>query len=472
MAKGSNRGRRALPLIFSLLAIGIAARAAPTKPDVLFIVVDDMNNWISLLDPKAPIQTPNLERLASRGILFKKAYCISAACNPSRAATMTGLRPSTSGIYGNKSDWRRAVGKRKTIMQRFMDAGYQVQGAGKVFHHHLNGAFHDKESFHDFQPMRPQTYPPRKLNQAPRYGSRNTDWGAWPKREEDSIDYRTASYCAKALLERKDDKPQFLACGIFKPHSPFFAPSVHHEQYRKIGLPVRKKDDWDDLPKGADRLMQSKKWFWNGMMQVDGKTVGSYHRFIRSYAACASFADAQIGRVLDALDKSPRGKETIIVLWSAHGFHLGEKDHIEKFALWEKSNHVPLIVVAPGTTKPNTRCEQPVDLTVLYPTLLELCGLPADREVDGVSVVPLLRNPKAKWDRPAFMTYQRGNHAVRSKRWRYIRYADGSEELYDHDSDPNEWTNLAKDSRHEAVMAKHRKWLPEEETKPVPDLRK
>ena len=160
------------------------------------------------------------------------------------------------------------------------------------------------------------------------------------------------------------------------------------------------------------------------------------------------------------------------MLWSDHGFHLGEKDHLEKFALWEKSNHVPFIVVAPGTTKPNTVCDHPVDLTVLYPTLLELCGLPEDKKVDGVSIVPLLKNPKGKLGRPAIMTYLRGNHAVRSQRWRYIRYADGSEELYDHESDPNEWVNLAKNPDHEEVMEKHRKWLPKKESKPVSDLRK
>ena len=153
-------------------------------------------------------------------------------------------------------------------------------------------------------------------------------------------------------------------------------------------------------------------------------------------------------------------------------FILEKKNHIEKFALWEKSNHVPLIVVAPGTTTPNSVCEQPVDLTVLYPTLLELSGLPVDKEADGVSVVPLLQNPKAKWERPAIMTYNRGNHAVRSQRWRYMRYADGSEELYDHESDPNEWSNLADDPDHKEVIAKHRNWLPKKEARPGPDLRK
>jgi arylsulfatase A-like enzyme len=367
---------------------------------VLFIVVDDMNDWISLLDPKAPIQTPNLERLARRGMLFTRAYCISAACNPSRAATLTGLRPSTTGVYGNKSDWRKAVGKHKTIMQRFMDAGYEVLGAGKIFHHHMNGAFHDNASFHNFQHMSPQLYPPQKLNKAPQYGSRNTDWGAWPEQIEDSIDYQTASYCIKALQERNNDKPLFLACGIFKPHSPFFAPADHHEPYKDIPLPLHKKDDWNDLPKGAVSLMRSKKWFWQGMMQVESKASGSYKAFIRSYAACSSYADSQIGRVLDALEKSPRGQNTVIVLWSDHGFHLGEKNHIEKFALWEKSNHVPLIVVAPGTSRPNTVCEQPVDLTVLYPTLLELSGLPRTRKPTASVLFPFCETRKQSGNAP------------------------------------------------------------------------
>ena len=165
-------------LVLLLGSFASVARADDSKvPDVLFIVVDDMNDWISLLDRQAPIKTPHLERLAQRGMLFTRAYCVSPACNPSRVATLTGLRPSTTGVYGNKSDWRKAIPRRKTIMQQFMAAGYDVRGAGKIFHHHLDGAFHDDDSFHDFHPMRPQAYPPNKLNGAPDYGSRNTDWG-------------------------------------------------------------------------------------------------------------------------------------------------------------------------------------------------------------------------------------------------------------------------------------------------------
>jgi arylsulfatase A-like enzyme len=449
-----------------------AQTASPRRPNVLFIVVDDMNDWISTLDPDGPIRTPNLDRLARRGMLFTRAYCASAACNPSRVATLTGLRPTTSGVYGNKSDWRRALPRRKTIMQRFMDAGYQLRGAGKIFHHQYEGAFHDDASFHDFQPMRPQQYPREKLNGAPEYGSRNTDWGPWPAHVEDTIDYHTVEYCVAALEDQPEGKPLFLACGIYKPHSPFFAPAEYHRGYEQIALPLRKPDDWDDLPAGAASLLGPKKWFWRGMTALDERQPGSYHDFIEAYAACASFADAQIGRLLDALDASPLAGNTIVILWSDHGFHLGEKDHIEKFALWEKANHVPLIVVAPEVAEPGSRCDAPVDMSALYPTLLELAGLPPDPQCDGKSIVALLADPQAKREQPALMTYQRGNHAVRSARWRYIRYADGSEELYDHQADPYEWTNLASRAKLASVLEAHRKWLPKEEAKNVPDLKR
>jgi len=345
--------------------------------------------------------------------------------------------------------------------------GYEVRDAGKIFHHHLVGAFHDEASFRDLQPMRAQLYPLEKLNGAPQYGSRNTDWGRWPQRVDQSIDYHTDSYCVQALKERDADKPLFLACGIFKPHSPFFAPGKYHEPFGEIEGPLRKPDDWRDLPSGASELLKDKKWFWRGMMEVEKTRKGAYHDFIRTYAACATLADDQIGRVLDALDNSPRRDRTIVVLRSDHGFHLGEKDHIEKFALWEKATHIPFIVVAAGITRPGSRCDRPVDMSVLYPTLLELVGLPDGPQRDGQRIVPLLRNPDRDWEPPAFMTYQRGNHAVRSQRWRYIRYADGSEELYDHRTDPHEWENVAGNADFARTKEQLKKWLPRKEAKPA-----
>ena len=468
----AERFRSVISVAWLFLATCLSGFAdSKGRPDVLMIVVDDLNDWITLLDEQAPIVTPNLKRLADRGMLFTRAYCMSPACNPSRVATLTGLRPSSSGVYGNRANWRAALPTRPTIMQRFRQAGYRVEGAGKVFHHHLGGAFHDADSFDDFQPMRPQRYPRIKLNQAPEYGSRNTDWGAWPKNEHETIDAHTVDYCVKALMRPPAEMPRFLVCGIFKPHSPFFAPAEFHRAYPKILLPERRIDDWNDLPSGALALLQQKQWFWKGMMKVADSHPGAYADFVRAYAACASFADSQIGKVLDALDASPRRDETIIVLWSDHGFHLGEKDHIEKFALWEKSNHIPFIMVAPGVSRPGTRCDEPVDLSVLYPTLLELAGLEADGLCDGESIVSLFDEGGAKRERAALMTYQRGNHAVRSRHWRYIRYADGSEELYDHREDPGEWRNLAEEPKLKTVIARHRKWLPSDDAAAVADLK-
>lgn len=459
-------------LVFLTLFSETAFSAQP--PNVLLITIDDLNDWNNLLDPDSQLDVPNLKILASRGMLFTKAYCASPACNPSRVATFTGLRPTTSGVYGNKSDWRKALPDRKTLMQRFRDAGYDVRGAGKIFHHHLDGAFHDDASFDDFQPMRTQLYPPDKLNGAPDYGSRNTDWGRWPAKIEDSIDFQSVSYCTE-VLKTSSEKPVFLACGIFKPHSPFFAPKRYHEPFLGLELPARHQTDWDDLPPGANDLLQSKKWFWQGMMQLDREQPGSYQDFIQSYAACVTFADSQVGRLLNALDSGPMKDNTIVVLWSDHGFHLGEKDHIEKFALWEKSTHIPFIVSAPNQyiafAKPGTKCDRPIDMTAIYPTLLEICNLHSDAQCDGQSLGPLLRDPNAIWEKPALMTYLRGNHSVRSDRWRYIRYADHSEELYDHQSDPQEWKNLAADEQYETVIAEHRAWLPNVEVEQVSDFK-
>jgi len=465
-----------LTAVLAILCAGSPDARAAARPDVWFIVVDDLNDWIRLLDKDAPIRTPNLERLASRGVLFERAYTASPACNPSRVAVLTGLRPATSGVYGNKTDWRRALPDAVTLPRHFMDHGYRVEGAGKIFHHHYGGAFHDADSFHAFQgmPDPPDApMPARKLNGLSWYGSPNTDWGIWPAREADHVDVRTVDFCI-GRLRAKRDRPLFLACGIFRPHMPFFAPARWFDQYPKTGLelPELKDGDTADIPSGGQALLKQKAWFWKGMLKADQETPGAWRDAVRAYQACAGFADAQVGRLLDALDASGRADSTVIVLWSDHGYHLGEKTHWEKFALWEKTTHVPFLIVAPGVAKAGGVCHRPVDLMSVYPTLIELCGLTPKPELDGVSLLPLLRAPDAPWERPAVMTYQRGNHAVRSERWRYIRYADGSEELYDHSNDPNEWTNLADDPGRQDIKARLRKWLPKQSAKPAPDLKR
>ncbi len=464
---------RFLSLLLACLCLSAPLRAE--KPDVLFIALDDMNDWITLLDPSAPIATPNLQRLAARGVSFTRAYAPSPACNPSRTAILTGVATASSGVYGNKSDWRRVLSEAVTLPRHFMNQGYHVAGAGKVFHHHLAGAYHDVEAFHEFLAMPDppdHPMPPAKLNCLPDYGSTNTDWGPWPEDEAEALDARSVTWCEQRLRGQRE-QPLFLACGLFRPHMPFFVPPAwlsRHPAAADIAMPLLNPDDLDDIPEGGRKLMSNAARFFTGMMASEKQIPGSWREAVRCYQASATFADAQIGRLLDALDASGRADRTIIVVWSDHGYQLGEKACWEKFTLWEKATRVPFIVVAPGIAPAGGRCPHPVSLLDLYPTLLELCGLPAPSGIEGTSLVPQLKNPELSPGRPAVMTYLRGNHAVRSPRWRYIRYADGSEELYDHASDPNEWHNVAGEPQHQTVIQEHRHWLPKTDARNAPDL--
>lgn len=450
---------RLLPLTLALIFTFVSSGAAAPPPDVLFIAIDDLNDWTELHDPAAPIKLPRLAQLARRGVFFTHAYAASPACNPSRTAVLTGLAPAATGVYGNSTDWRGALPNAVTLPAHFKAHGYRSVGAGKIFHHGWDSAFHDHASFDEFQLLASDRYPPERLNQLTAINA-NFDWGAWPPDERELPDVKTADW-AIDFLRRPSDQPFFLAIGIHRPHSPHFAPARHFGRHRPDvpALPPVNPDDLADLPAGAQSLLERDIWMRNFATNADHP--GSREHAIQAYQACAEFADEQIGRVLDALDHHPRGKSTIIIVWSDHGFHLGEKGKWEKFTLWEKATRAPLIIVAPGTTSAVTRCAQPVSLLDLFPTLNELCGLPAPAGgLHGDSLVPLLRDPRATRSRPAVMTYGRGNHAVRSARWRYIRYADGTEELYDHAADPHEWTNLAGRPDLAAIKADHARWLP------------
>jgi arylsulfatase A-like enzyme len=473
MNPGSKQ-RVALMLLALLISAAHALLAQTTlarkqKPNVLFIAVDDLNDWISLLDKDAPIKTPNLERLARRGVTFTRAYAASPACNPSRTALLTGLRPSSTGVYGNTTDWRRALPDAVTLPQHFRAHGYRVAGAGRIFHHHYDGAFHDRASFDDFRMLAPEPYPPQRLTGLTAL-SLNFDYGPWPPNEADLPDSKTVNY-ATEFLRQPPAAPFFLAVGIFRPHMPHYVPAEYFARFPldKLRMPEVRADDLEDLPAVARELIARDNWVKNFLPESSGKT-GTLKGAVQAYQAAAEFADAQIGRVLDALDRSPAARNTIIVLWSDNGFQLGEKRKWEKFTLWEKATRVPFIVVAPGVTKPGGRCERPVSLLDVYPTLIALGGLTAKPELEGVSLLPLLRNPRARWERPAVMTWEQGNHAVRSQRWRYIRYRDGGKELYDHHNDPHEWRNLAGQARYQHIIAAHQKWLPAKNAAPAPNM--
>lgn len=426
------------------------------RPNVLLITIDDLNDWVVGLGGHPQSVTPNIERLAKRGVLFTNAHCQAPICNPSRTSFMTGLRPSTTGIYENKP-WFRTTAlnrERVTLTEHFGANGYETFTAGKIFH----GSRTEKRSFKHIGPTPGQKDKgARRVHNdfSPRV-NRLWDFGPQDYPGSQSNDYKDATW-AIDQLGRKHDKPFFIALGFYRPHVPFYAPRRWFELHPldKVRLPKVKLDDWLDLPPIARKLTSSatrpsQDWFVK---------TGKWKNAVQAYLACVSFMDKQVGRVLNALDSSAYAKNTIVVLFSDHGFHLGEKQRWAKQSLWETSTHVPMIVSVPGGKK-GRRCSRPVELIQVFPTLVELCGVRKRKGLEGVSITSLLDDPAAEWERPALTTFMRNNHAVRSERWRYIRYSDGSEELYDHSTDHNEWYNLAGKEKYREVMAEHARWLP------------
>jgi len=445
----------------AILALSESAWAA-RHPNVLFIAVDDLNDWIEPLGGHPQTMTPNIDRLVSRGMLFTHAYCAAPTCNPSRAALLTGIRPATSGVYHNPDPWRKALPNAVTLPQHFMANGYTALGSGKIFH----GAFPDPPSWDEYFPSKTKQRPNdpvpphRPLNGIPR--TAHFDWGPMNVTDQEMGDAQVVAWIS-AQLQREFDKPFFMACGLFKPHLPWFVPPKYFNQFplESIQLPRTIPNDLDDVPAAGVRLAKP---------QGDHAKVLKYHQWskaVQAYLACIAFADHQIGRVLDALDRSPYAQNTIVVFWTDHGWHLGEKRHWRKFTLWEEATRTPLVVIAPGV-QPGSRCTRPVNLIDIYPTLIDLCGLTTRSEIEGTSFKPLLDDPTTPWNRPSLTTFGRNNHALRTERYRYIRYADGSEELYDHDVDPMEWKNLAGDPKYAKLKQEWSVWFPE---KNVPEIK-
>jgi arylsulfatase A-like enzyme len=459
-------------LLFVLFtAVNITAQNQAQKPDILFIAIDDMNDWTTLFDPENPIKTPNIERLAKRGMFFTHAYSAVAACNPSRTAILTGLKPTTSGVYSNAQEWKKLLPDVVTLPQYFSQNGYTTKGGGKIFHHGSTGADReDNPSFHEFFKLRIHAHKPESNYNGYRSGpglkqlsSPHWDWGEHdaPKQPDEY----TIEYINQVMEDQPKDKPLFLAAGIFRPHLPFWAPPATFERYPfdETKLPPIPENDLDDVPEIGKKMAATEHFIWENTTKPPVNRPGSLKKMVQSYQASADFADQMVGRLIDKLDATGRAENTIIVLWADHGYHLGDKEACVKFTLWEKANRVPFIIVAPGITKPGSRCDRPVSLVDIYPTLLELANLPQKDDLDGLSLVPLLKDPDLDWERPAIMTMGRGNHAVRTDRWRYIHYRDGTEELYDHKKDPWEWTNLASKPRYKKIIEEHKKWLPKSE---------
>jgi arylsulfatase A-like enzyme len=419
--------------------------------NILFIPVDDLNHWIGVLGRNNQVKTPNIDKLAKSGVLFSSAHCAAPICCPSRAALLSGKRPSSTGVYGNSNDWRTVIPEQETMPTFFRTKGYEVLGGGKIYH----GGF-DRDTEFDFY-YRGGKDGGGGVNEKGSFGG--VRWGVMKGGDDDLKDYHVAEW-AVGELSKKHDKPFFLSPGIFRPHMPWNVPQKYYDLFplETIQLPPYKKDDLDDMPEEG-RKMALSLGDWKALMETANPEL-EWKKAIRAYMACIAYADAMIGKIIDALDKSEYKNNTIVVLWGDHGWHLNEKNHWRKFSLWEEATRAPLIFRVPGVTQAGTECRTPVDFMSIYPTLSKLCGFSVPKHVEGISIVPLLQNVNAVWNVPAVTTHGFNNHAVRTKKYRYISYAGGGEELYDEEKDPYEWNNIANATGSKEIIKELRKYLP------------
>ncbi len=457
-------------IILLVFSQNIFAQNTPVseKPNVLFIAVDDLNDWTGYLEGHPQAKTPNIDRLASEGVAFTRAYCSAPLCNPSRISLLTGILPSNSGVYGNGERLREKLPTATTLMQYLKQYGYNTQGGGKIFHGANNLGDVDSWDFY-FKAVDFTFASGRDVNLPEDAWA---PWGAIDVEDEEMLDVKVVNW-AISELEKSHDKPFFLACGFTKPHLPWYVPQKYFDMHPldDIILPKTKDDDRSDLPEFGKKLAREVYTVSTGKNHIqsgkeDHELVLKYdqwHKGVQAYLATISFVDAYVGKLLDALENSEYADNTIVVLWGDHGWHLGEKQHWRKHALWENTTRTPLIFSFPENIEKNRLCESPVSFIDIYPTIIELCGLPEREELDGKSFVPLLQNPDAKWDKPVLTTYGKGNHAIRTERWRYIHYFDGTEELYDHQIDPEEWRNLADLPKYRSVIKELKNSLPKTE---------
>ncbi|MCP3933030.1 MAG: sulfatase [Bacteroidetes bacterium] len=450
-----------LLLLLFLIIPNLTGVLAQDKPNILFIAIDDMNDWTGFLGGHPQALTPNMDKLAAKGMNFTNAHCPAPGCSPSRNALLYGVEPFNSGLYPfyEHALHEKLMEQYTSLPRFFKENGYQTYGAGKI-HHGFKG---DPREWSDYFELE---FSQKLFEEGAGYQigeSTKMSFRPTVNPDEEHVDYQVASYGID-VLKQKHDAPFFLAVGIVKPHLPFDAPQRFFDALpENIEAPAILKDDLVDIPAegnsfrraGDDRRFKKDK-AWEDVR--------------RAYLACNSWADYNIGRVLDALEKSPYADNTIVVLWSDHGYHQGEKMSFRKFTLWEEATRVPFIIYdGRNTSGTNENCEQPVSLIDIYRTLAEMSGLTVPESIDGESLVPQLKNP-AKELQPALTSWGRGNYAVRSQNWRYIRYFDGTEELYSHDNDANEWHNLADNPEFETKKKELAKYLPKNEAPTVEEL--
>ena len=478
--------------VLGLLCLTCAIADQPTpRPNVLFVIVDDLNDWVGFLGGHAQIRTPHMDRLAKRGIVFSNAHCAAPLCCPSRAAIFSGRQPFHTGIYTNGPDIRTHYPDLILIPQHFANHGYQTLGTGKLLHQRSPRLFDDyfivQQRWSPFPSKESVAYTDADLLQKPfnpkhivKLGNReftlprnglpsdrnptgraaeSFDWGGFAVPDEQMGDTQITTWAIDQL--QRVSGPFFMAVGYYRPHIPLWAPESYFRPYPKstAALPANLPTDLDDLSPIA-------RWWANTPVTAGAhETVTNHDQWqsaVAAYLACVSFIDAQIGRLITALEKSSHASTTLVVLMSDHGWHLGEKQHWGKWTGWERSTRVPLLIVPSlqdrGRFAVGQKCHQTVGLIDVYPTLIDLCGLAPLADLDGESLVPSMVFP-CRLTLPEITTFDEGNYSVRDVRWRFIRYNSGDEELYDHKTDPHEWHNLT-DSTFSRVQRHLRSILP------------
>ena len=445
--------------ILLVTAALVSCVAANERPNVLFLAVDDMNDMIGPMGCRQ-LHTPNLDRLAARGTVFMNAQTPSPWCAPSRSAIMTGLQPFHSGLYADEPA-QFNLPDHVDLVRNFKKNGYETAGGGKIYHH-MPGQI-DLRGFDQWFIWNPESklkgwglkswdegapVPPEVpfCDTAKYTGWKEFDFYAMPNADEEKMADTICANWAAEFLKKKHDKPFFLAFGRFAPHKPNYVPQKYFDLYPldKIQLPEVLANDIDDVPASVRKVVEGRA------KKVHNQIVahGDWPRAIQGYLAAISYTDAMMGRVLDALEKSPYASNTVVVFWSDNGYHLGEKTWWAKHTLWQRSTNVPFIWAGPGVPK-GVKTDCTVSLIDTYKTLIDLCGLPAQDKLDGESLMSVFKNPAEAKDRTVIVTYD-DSYALVNRQWRYIARPDG-EELYDVKADWHEWKNLAGNPEYTAV---------------------
>ena len=444
-----------------LVGLGGAATllAADRQPNVLFIAVDDMNNNLGCYGHPL-IQSPHIDRLAERGTRFDRAYCQFPLCSPSRSSLMTGLKPDTTRVFDLQYHFRDGLPEVVTLPQLFMQNGYYAARVGKIYHYGNPGqigtsGLDDPTSWNEFFNPAGRDKQDEKLltNHTPKRGLGSAlSFMRAEGTDEEQTDGLVAAKVIE-LMESHRDQPFFVAAGFYRPHCPYIAPKKYFDLYPldQVKMQFGSRDYLSLVPKPA--LASTQPWPWFGVTEDQSREA------LQAYWATISFVDAQVGKLLDAVDRLGLADNTVIVFWSDHGYHIGEHGLWMKQSLFENSARVPLIIASPGQKAPGAACGRTVELVDLYPTLADLAGLTPPEGLSGKSLRPLLDDPRAAWDKPAFTQVQRGGfpgHSIRTERYRYTEWDSGAQgtELYDYDSPEGETKNLASDPAHSETVAK------------------